>query len=176
LQASGAYQGKLSNAGERLILRKSTGEVIMDLTYDDLSPWPEYADGYGPSMISIDINPEGDPGDYSYWRASTYAHGSPFAFDILLDVEESIEFAEKSSAQVYPNPTHDLLMVQNTLEGESRSTIKIYDIRGSVYFEQEFENYIEVSLSSLNMSTGIYLLEISSQMGKETKKVIYNPR
>jgi hypothetical protein len=176
MHPSGNYQRNLSNAGERMIVSKSTGEVILDLRYDDKAPWPEWTDGIGASLVSLELNPEGDPNDYAYWTASNTIHGTPFVQKISSEIEETTERIEMSSIQLYPNPTHDLLMVQNSFEVDYRSTLRIYDIRGTVYFEQVFENYMEVSLKGLNISSGIYLVEIASPAGKETKKVIYSPR
>jgi hypothetical protein len=173
---SGNYQRNFSNAGERVIVRKLPGDDIIDFTYDDAAPWPEYADGIGASMSSLELNPEGEPSDFAYWTSSIVLHGTPFAADSMPNIAEFLEFKEMRSVQLYPNPSHDLLMVQTSPEADYRSTIKIYDIRGALYFEKEFENYLEISLNDLNMSSGIILVEIVSPMGKETQKVIYNPR
>jgi len=176
MQALGNYERNFSNAGERVIVRKTSGEVILDFRYDDAAPWPEWADGVGASMISVEIDPEGDPNDYAYWKSSTNLHGSPYAYDIVSGTEGSRELARMGSIQVYPNPTQDILKVEIIDEVEYRSTLRIYDIRGAVYFEQEFEKLAEVSLGSLNMTSGIYLVEIDSPRGRETRKVVYNRR
>ncbi len=175
MHPSGNYQKNLSNAGEQIILRKSTGEVLLDFTYDDSLPWPEWADGIGPSMRSVVADPDGDPNDPEYWVASNTAHGSPFEHEISTVIEET--FADHGvNIQVYPNPTHDLLMVQNPPEHNSISTLSIYDLRGSLYYQQDYVDYMEVYLNGLNMSSGVYVVEIVSAAGKETRKVIYAPK
>ncbi|MDA3822809.1 MAG: chitobiase/beta-hexosaminidase C-terminal domain-containing protein [Bacteroidales bacterium] len=176
MHPSGNYQRNFSNAGERVIVRKLPGDDIIDFTYDDAAPWPEYADGIGASMTSVEFSPEGDPNDYDYWTSSTALHGTPFGSDSIPEIIESIESRPLSSVQLYPNPTHNLLMVQNSLEVEYQSTLRIYDITGAIYFVQDFENYLEISLNSLNMRSGIYLLEITCPMGREIRKVVYSPR
>ena len=42
--------GKLSNSGERIALEDSFGNLVIDFTYSDEVPWPEGADGGGPSL------------------------------------------------------------------------------------------------------------------------------
>jgi hypothetical protein len=175
MHPSGNFQRNLSNAGERVILRKSTGEVLLDFTYDDDLPWPEYADGTGASLVSVEENPDGDPSEYAYWQSSSNLHGSPFAHDIKTFVEEPDEFYARN-IQVYPNPTTDLLIVQDNSDQYESSRLRIFDIRGALYLDREFSDYTEVSMSSLNLQKGIYLLEISSPAGRETRKIVYSPR
>jgi len=150
--------------------------VILDFTYNDSVPWPEWADGIGPSMISVEVNPEGDPNDPYYWTSSSNVHGSPFVHDVLSGIEEKQEIEEHNNMQLYPNPTSDLLMVQSSSDFDYISTLPIYDLRGRVYYQEDFTDYMEVSLNGLNMSPGIYVVEIVSVAGKETKKVMYTPR
>jgi len=75
VEPSGIYSSNLSNGGEQLVLRKTGGEVIIDFTYDDDASWPEEADGNGPSLMSVDLNPEGDPNEHFYWTASANFYG-----------------------------------------------------------------------------------------------------
>ena len=127
-------------------------------------------------MISVEPNPDGDPNDPAYWTSSSTAHGSPFVHDIIAAIDETLASKEMSKIQLYPNPTSDLLMVQTGTENSYISTLSIYDLKGRLYFQQEFDDYMEVSLNGLNMSSGIYIAEIVSDTGKETRKVIYAPR
>ena len=77
----GEYQGRLSNSGDVIELRDPAGEVVWQVAYSDLAPWPENADGWGFSLVPI--NPQGadDPNDPSAWRISTLIEGSPGADD-----------------------------------------------------------------------------------------------
>jgi hypothetical protein len=126
-------------------------------------------------MISVAENPDGDPSEYAYWRSSSNLHGSPFAYDIITEIEQAQEYYA-TDLQVYPNPTADLLMVQLNSDVQGQSNLRIYDIRGARYLDRDFENYTEVSLGGLDLQSGIYLLEVSTPAGRETRKVIYRPR
>ncbi len=68
---------KLSNGGERIILRDAEGTVIIDLTYDDAAPWPEAPDGGGQTLV----HRGGDPTVSFNWRPSTILGGNPGTSD-----------------------------------------------------------------------------------------------
>jgi hypothetical protein len=75
----GEWSGGASNSSETIELRDALGNLIMELTYADMDPWSEAADGDGATLELID--PSGTPTDrmnkwYS-WRASTELGGSP---------------------------------------------------------------------------------------------------
>ncbi len=70
---------RLSNAGERLKLSYGAGHAIHDFEFADESPWPEAADGTGPSLVlaSIAGMPADRHGDAASWTASAAPGGSP---------------------------------------------------------------------------------------------------
>jgi len=70
----GWFGAKLDNGGERIALRRPTGEILFSLDYDDDNGWPTEADGAGFSLEIID--PAGDPDAPANWRATTYL-GTP---------------------------------------------------------------------------------------------------
>ena len=51
MPVGGVYQGSLSNAGEALELVRADGESLAKLEYGDRAPWPDLADGKGPSLV-----------------------------------------------------------------------------------------------------------------------------
>ena len=72
---------KLENGGEPIILTAADDSVIRSFTYDDVFPWPESPDGFGPSLVLI--APESDP-DHDLaanWRPSIMSGGAPGASD-----------------------------------------------------------------------------------------------
>jgi hypothetical protein len=72
---SGVYDGHLSNKGEKITLLDATGEVLIEVEYNDENGWPVSADGRGDSVVLFD--PIGDPNDPRNWRTSTNLEGSP---------------------------------------------------------------------------------------------------
>ncbi|MCZ6795966.1 MAG: CotH kinase family protein [Planctomycetota bacterium] len=56
----GNYGGALSNGGERLALSDAPGRAVDVVTYSDEFPWPEEADGSGPSLECVNSRREND--------------------------------------------------------------------------------------------------------------------
>ncbi|MBN1674697.1 MAG: lamin tail domain-containing protein [Kiritimatiellae bacterium] len=81
----GPYTGRLGNGGESVKLwRPDTSDaegvpwILVDrVQYDDNSPWPESADGAGPSLERQDARVYGN--DPANWAASVNAGGTPGA-------------------------------------------------------------------------------------------------
>lgn len=65
---SAVYTSKLSNGGETIALLAADGTVIDAVTYFDQLPWPEAADGDGPSLDLIDA--ASDNNDATNWKPS----------------------------------------------------------------------------------------------------------
>jgi len=77
---SGQYTGKLSSTGDRVALYDIFGNDVLNVTYNDKSPWPGGpAQGIGLSLVLI--SPNSDESDPKSWRTSKSIHGSPFADD-----------------------------------------------------------------------------------------------
>ncbi|MEM9616077.1 MAG: lamin tail domain-containing protein, partial [Actinomycetota bacterium] len=72
--AAALYTGKLKNGGESLALLGPDGEVVDQVDFDDVAPWPIAADGEGPSIELID--PSGPNDEATAWQAST-SGGTP---------------------------------------------------------------------------------------------------
>ncbi len=175
MDASGNYQKNLSNGGEQVVVSTAGGELLMDFTYDDDAPWPTEPDGQGSSLASVEINPQGDPNDPLYWTAGRRLHGTPFSYDLILGGEEATAGANEFSMQLYPNPTRDLLMVQVSGDEAYLTNLTIYDLQGKILYREVFSSYTELSMNALNVSHGIYLVELRSPAGRLLKKVVYTP-
>lgn len=75
LPIAGEFSGQLNNAGERIELANAQNEKVLSFVYGTKSPWPEQADGDGPSLQVVD--PNGDLNSAANWRASAVVGGSP---------------------------------------------------------------------------------------------------
>ncbi len=77
----GPFGGALDNGGERLRLRRplrqdeTTRETIDEVRFNDRAPWPEEADGTGPSLERIHASSYGR--DPESWAASLEDGGTP---------------------------------------------------------------------------------------------------
>jgi hypothetical protein len=83
LRIAGAYgpASALSNGGEPVTLRDSTGAIIQSFTYGDGAAWPGIADGSGASLIPIAPAITLDRNLPATWRASVAIGGNPGASD-----------------------------------------------------------------------------------------------
>ncbi len=67
----GEYEGQLSNGGEEIEFATFGGEIIIDVEYDDIAPWPTQADGDGFSLVPTLIDPVGSQDDFALWTLSS---------------------------------------------------------------------------------------------------------
>lgn len=79
LKISGDYSGKLANEGETLRLRRADGSVVEQVVYGFSSPWPEFANARGGSLVRIDPASPAPAHLATSWRASRTIHGTPGA-------------------------------------------------------------------------------------------------
>ena len=94
----------------------------------------------------------------------------------IISPNTSIENSETdSNIHLYPNPTTDVFVIEsNTTSNINR--IKIIDMFGKTIYIDGKETNLPLSISSksLNLQTGIYFVELSSQNKTHTFKLIVN--
>src|SRR6266545_2254376 len=73
----GPFTNRLSNAGEKLVLRDNNRRVMDEVTYDVEGDWPVAPDGAGPSLARLRANLRG--ADSLNWVASAQVGGTPGA-------------------------------------------------------------------------------------------------
>ncbi len=83
--AHGPWGGRLSNSGERIVLRRADGEIEDQLDYGLAFPWPIASAGDGASMELIDPSLDNDLG--GSWRASGMVDDLPQERSFLLTRE-----------------------------------------------------------------------------------------
>jgi hypothetical protein len=83
--SAGFAPRNLSNGGEQVTLLGPAGEVLQNLAFGDVAPWPNAPDGEGPSLEIID--PLGDASNAANWRASLHVGGSPGASGVPGDFD-----------------------------------------------------------------------------------------
>lgn len=77
--ASGNSTDALDNSGGTIQLRDELGAVLLEVAYDDETPWPAAADGAGHSLVLA--RPSFGERNPRAWSASDHINGSPAAFD-----------------------------------------------------------------------------------------------
>ncbi len=99
LVVNGIYKGRLANGGETVTLSAGLGAPVVSVTYDDVEPWSEFADGSGYSLV-VDVD------DEIGFRASAAIGGTP---------------GGKNSDLVKPEPEDNLILaVTRLVNGQLR--------------------------------------------------------
>ncbi len=174
------FSGNLSNSGEKIVLQTASGLSVISFTFSDDAPWPEGADGNGYSLVSVKINPTGDPGSYEYWTTSKEFYGSPFYDDAKsITRVPGIVFETEADFSVYPNPSKEIVNLDFFLNTEEHIDISLYDLNGRLIYALAPENLSSgyhtrrIQLSTLNIKSGIYLVKFRTSTNSITKKLIY---
>ncbi|MCH2061628.1 MAG: lamin tail domain-containing protein [Verrucomicrobiales bacterium] len=74
---AGEFSKNLGNEGERIKLSYGAGTPVRDFEFDDKLPWPEAADGAGPSLVLVAPSTIPDHSNALNWRSSANPGGSP---------------------------------------------------------------------------------------------------
>ena len=80
-EALGPYDGKLSNAGERIELHNNGGRRIDTMAYGDDEPWPVQADGSGLTLAKAQPDAASDHAEN--WTVSIELGGTPGTANLL---------------------------------------------------------------------------------------------
>lgn len=170
---SGSFSRNLANSGEKIVLLDADNQPLISFDYYDSSPWPPDPDGSGYTLSAVQALPEGDPGDYSYWMASSLIGGSPFADDPGSAAAINNTSSNRAVLDVYPNPSKGIFFV-NTGQNESYR-LRIYDSKARLVFDSQFEGIAAIDLSTKNLSRGLYILRVELPTEVLSTKLIYLP-
>ncbi|MFO7446497.1 MAG: lamin tail domain-containing protein [Ignavibacteriaceae bacterium] len=177
----GEYDGQLDNGGEIIVLVNAAGDTIFSFSYDDSSPWPEEADGEGYSIVSKDINGNGDPNLAEYWIRSGAINGSPGATDIATGIEivNSSAPNKYSLVQNYPNPFNPSTNITYTLPERAAVKIIVYDMLGREIktlineIKDPGTHSVEFTASGNDyLPSGVYFYSITANKFRQTNKML----
>ena len=166
----------LSGSGELLRLIDSTGIVVDSLSYDDMLPWPEEADGSG-STLSL-INPELDNALPASWGPSA-GYGTPGKRnDTFRYYNRHCKEVVTSLAleQNYPNPFKAVTTIPFILSKPGRVTLELYSISGqklsTIVDKTMTSGHHEVPVNIEDASSGVYLYRITTAGSSKTKSML----
>ncbi|MFZ0472230.1 MAG: CotH kinase family protein [Bacteroidales bacterium] len=149
----GQFTRHLSNSSESLVLLDAFGNVIDEVCYSDLAPWPA-ADGNGYWLKLTDVNLDNSLA--SSWTASNGV------------ISSTGETPEDMSIDIYPNPVSDFLYIKSDLEIIS---LKLYDMQGRVLMEIiGGDNMCEIDVRDL--IRGTYIVKVITNGGSRTEKIV----
>jgi hypothetical protein len=85
-------------------------------------------------------------------------------------IEEGVDTnKEKSTINIYPNPSDDIISIE--IENINNATIEIYNVSGKLVFSKELKAKVEkIDLSGF--SRGMYLVKVSQEQDVKVGKVV----
>ncbi len=168
-----------SSSGEAVFLFDSNGDVADSLTYEDESPWPQEADGDGPTLALKD--PWRDNALPQNWQASLN-NGTPGAFNDFADrssLDSENPLSDFYLRQNFPNPFNPQTHIRFELAKANVVTVEVYDLLGRRIAElvkgRLAAGQYELTWTPEDgLSGGIYFLRFSiDKQLRATQKLIY---
>ena len=126
----GDFDFGLRNSGELIRLYDQDGLLVDSVVYGDSAPWPEEADGDGPTLELR--HHDLDNSRPEHWMASLFAGGTPGALNSAHNPRgtgASVPFALSEST---PNPFFSTVGFDLDLGRTARATLKVYNALGQL--------------------------------------------
>ena len=159
----------------KLILRfnKVTGDVKFVIKNPNGTVFVERtitggAAGVDPAEIDFAIF--ADTSGFSYPAQPRFDNYKITALSGTLSVDE---IANADGFSIYPNPASDEITISNS-RNVAISSITITDLNGRIVKQNTFENISNVQMNIVDLSPGVYLMNIVSMEGTVTKRIIKN--
>jgi hypothetical protein len=174
MNASGNFQGNLSNAGEFILINDRTASKILSFSYSDEFPWPLSADGDGNSLSANTSLPTGDPNDYGYWKSSIKIGGSPFADDETSTSAGTVpDDLTRGQLAISPNPASDAVTIHIDEQVSGTFTLTITSLDGITVLIREIENDTQLSLPETGIGPGVYIVTAEYKGVRRVGKLVY---
>ena len=172
--ASAIFKNAFSNDGEVIAIISDNGRIVAPFAYSQQNTWYAACAGTGYTMAAAEVYPVGDPANDSFWKVSTYMHGSPFADDTRFKLTDNVyDLNLFGGLSIYPNPVSQFLNIEG-FDGHSVE-IDIYTVSGlKVYGGQAIGSAV-VDLQQLGIDTGMLIVKLSAKGQQTFRKVIYQP-
>jgi hypothetical protein len=155
----GEFSRNLSNDSEDLVLRDAYGNIIDQVKYKDVLPWPEDADGNGAFLKLVSLDSDNS-------LASSWIAQNDTAENLSVNA-----FQYGNFISVAPNPVSDKLKI-NSANGKI-STIQLWSVNGKLFDTYNLNNQ-QFELDMSNFENGLYLLQIQTDSESFVKKIIKN--
>ena len=102
---------------------------------------------------------------------SILVNGTQYDLEIITALED-----HDPKMYVFPNPTSDLIHLEYKIDSESPFQLRIYDMRGVLFYRKDFvfdaEYQLKLDLNDLKLSVGLYLMEVQQGTDVQLFKVI----
>jgi hypothetical protein len=132
-------------------------------------------------------NPNQEPSNYEflhteaqqkmYYRLKDVSTtGEQSYSNIIYLVRENIISIEKGLLGIYPNPTLDNITIRMFYPNSEEISLQLYDTKGVELINKMIEipssQVIERTLSLVDLPAGVYILSLTTRIGKEVVKIV----
>ncbi len=154
------------NSGDSLTLTDHDGDMVDSIFFGDENPWPDEADGSGPTL-SLD-DPGNDNADPAAWSASRQTGGTPGrpnSFNVPVNRRESGVPVAFELHPCFPNPFNGSTTIRWDVPVRSRVTVAVFDVRGrrvSAVAEEEMEPGQYRRQWAEPAPSGVYIVRMSA--------------
>ncbi|HJL77794.1 MAG TPA: T9SS type A sorting domain-containing protein, partial [Candidatus Marinimicrobia bacterium] len=169
----------LDGSGELIRLFDPSGILVDAVDYDDSYPWPEEADGEGPTLELID--PTQDNALGVNWSASE-GHGSPGVINTSLSIQNITIVPDGFMVfNNYPNPFNPTTIISYVLPIDASVTITIHDIMGrkvrTLVNSRQTAGFKTIQWNATNdnrqpVAAGIYIYTVQSGEFRQSRKML----
>jgi hypothetical protein len=146
----------LSENGELIRLYDATDKLNFSVYYQTASPWPTPANESG---FTIEWNSEASNVNSSEAWFAGCVLGSPGTIFIPCDTTFVQNTSLQKQLSVYPNPASGSFFVQ--LPASDDYNLKLINMNGATVLDQQLTNTSFALVECGELSTGIYILQIT---------------
>lgn len=169
---------KFSNAGEVIRLYDENENLVDSVHYQDSSPWPELADGSGPTLELI--HPDLDNDLAGNWTPSEQT-GSPGRVNLAITGLPNMEDMPEDGIELFnnfPNPASISTTISYSIKERGQVSLKFIDITGveiaSIVNRFQKAGTYSVSFDTSKLANGfyVYVLEVEHIFIKSMKMIV----
>tara|TARA_E500000331_G_scaffold186907_1_gene179839 strand:+ start:12 stop:1217 length:1206 start_codon:yes stop_codon:yes gene_type:complete len=169
----GDFDFALSRLGDHIFLYNKAGELIDELEYKTVYPWPE--DGNSMALSDPKLNNT----FYKNWRISENSKTPGSQNEFLLGADNTLmprDPSQKANFKIFPNPLSTDSKISFELKKDQWVIINLYDLSGRLV-----NNIIDERLPQGNhtshmnirgLDVGVYFISMHNIEGSYTSKVL----
>ncbi len=168
---------------DQVRLLSIAGQLVDNIAYKNIAPWPEAADGKGYSLERLD--PQKDHSQPNNWVKSLMFGGSPGKANQCVGIEENPTHNLPTHfilEQNYPNPFNSRTQIKYVIPRPGQIYLSVYDVLGREVLQIK-ENQARpagryhIELNGDDWSGGIYLYQLqfideSGFAAQNTRKMV----
>ncbi|MEP0418040.1 MAG: DNRLRE domain-containing protein [Cyclobacteriaceae bacterium] len=118
-----------------------------------------------------------DPINRPYFEYVLDTPGARLESEVKEDEDMGLEVAEISTFKIYPNPATAQIQIQFAVERVGEGELLIHNLSGMEVYRERLavdvgENYFKISVETLGVEPGIYLISLNNELGAFTKRLI----